>query len=121
MEAMRESWTDRRLDEFAADTAGRFDEIDNRFDRVDGRLDDVDTRLNDVDKRLNRVDGRFDQIDGRLDTLERCMKEGFDRVDADIRELRSQMAAFHRMALQLGGGMMITFAVGFIGVILGSH
>lgn len=93
---MRESWTDRRLDEFAADTANRFDRVDNR---------------------LGRVEGRLEQVDARLDTMESCMKEGFARVDADIRELRIQTAAFQRTALQLFGGMIVTMALGFTGVL----
>jgi hypothetical protein len=89
MEAMRESWTDRRLDEFAVDTARRFDQVDSRLDRVDARLD----------------------------TLETCMKDGFARVDADIRELRVQTAAFQRTALQLFGGMVVTLVLGFTGIL----
>ena len=73
---MRESWTDRRLDDFAAHT------------------------------------------DQRFDALERRVDAGFARVDADIRELRTETAAFHRMILQLGGGMIVTFAIGFAGLIL---
>ncbi len=80
---MRESWTDARLDDFAANTRRRFDQVDRRFD-----------------------------------VLERRMEEGFTRVDADIRELRSETASFHRMILQLGGGMIVTFAVGFAGLII---
>jgi hypothetical protein len=104
MEAMRESWTDRRLDEFAADTNRRFDEVDKRFDEIDRRFDKVDQRL--------------DEADRRFETMERCMREGFARVDEDLRELRSQTAAFQRTALQLGVGTMATFVVGFTGVIL---
>jgi hypothetical protein len=87
MEAMRESWTDRRLDDFAAQTGQRFDALERRMEEGFAR---VDTE----------------------------MKEGFARVDADIRELRTQMAAFQRMILQLGGGMVVTFALGFAGLIL---
>lgn len=97
MEAMRESWTDRRLDEFAANTDRRFDQ---------------------VDKRLDRIDQRLDEADRRFDMMERCMKEGFSKVDADIRELRSQTAAFQRAVLQVGIGTMATFALGFASVIL---
>jgi hypothetical protein len=104
MEAMRESWTDRRLDDFAAHTDHRFDGVDRRFDEVDRRFDEVDRR--------------FDEVDRRFDAVERRMEDGFARVDADIRELRTEMAAFNRAFLQLGGGMIVTFAVGFAGLIL---
>ncbi len=75
MEAMRKTWTDQRLDDFAAHTDQRFDALQHRVD------------------------------------------EGFRRVDADLRELRAEMGAFHRMILQLGGGMIATFAIGFAGMI----
>lgn len=38
MEAMRESWTDARLDDFREETARRFDEMDRRFDRVESDI-----------------------------------------------------------------------------------
>jgi hypothetical protein len=56
--------------------------------------------------------------DERLDDLSHRVDEGFRRIDADIRELRAEMTAFHRMILQLGGGMIVTFAVGFAGLII---
>jgi flagellar capping protein FliD len=96
MEAMRESWTDQRLDEFAADTSRRFD---------------------GVDKRLGKIEGRLDGVDTRLDTMEQSMSDGFNRLDTDMRELRSQNAAFQRTFLQVSGGAFVTFVVGFAGVI----
>lgn len=69
MEAMRESWTDGRLDEF-----GR--RIDERFDRVDERFDEVDRRFEQVDKRFEQVDGRLERIDGRLDSMGRAILFG---------------------------------------------
>jgi hypothetical protein len=78
--------------------------------------------------------------DQRLDDMAHRMDEGFARVDADIRELRGEMNvlrtemnarfdaaeartdsrfdAFQRTMLQLGGGMMITFVVGFASILL---
>lgn len=52
------------------------------------------------------------------------MDDGFNRVDADIRDLRGEVSAlraetnarfdaFQRTMLQLGGGMIVTFVVGF--------
>lgn len=96
MPAVRESWTDQRLDEFAADTARRFDT---------------------VDRRLGKIEGRLDNVDSRLDTMEQSMSDGFTRIDADIRELRSQTAAFQRTLIQLGCGTLVTLFVGFAGMI----
>jgi hypothetical protein len=86
MEAMRKTWTDERLDDFASNTDRRFDGLEQRMD------------------------------------------EGFRRVDADIRELRGEMNVrlerieervddVNRTMLRLGGGAIVTFVVGFAGLI----
>jgi len=74
MESMRESWTDKRLDE------------------------------------------RFNGIDQRLDSLERRMEAGFARVDADIRELRVQMAAMQRTMAQGFIALSTVMVAGFGGM-----
>ena len=66
MEAMRESWTDERLDDFRAETALRFDEIDRRFDKVDKRFDRMEAKF-------DRIDARFERLDERLEALNRTM------------------------------------------------
>lgn len=38
MEAVRESWTDARLDDFRTETARRFDAVDKRLDGVETEL-----------------------------------------------------------------------------------
>jgi hypothetical protein len=49
--------------------------------------------------------------DERLDDLSQRMDEGFRRVDADVRELRTEMNArfdnLNRSLLQLGGGVIV--------------
>jgi hypothetical protein len=64
MEAVRQSWTDDRLDDFS-----------------------------------RRMDERFDHF-------EREMASGFERVDADIRELRGDVNALQRTMIQVGGGLI---------------
>jgi septal ring factor EnvC (AmiA/AmiB activator) len=132
MEAMRESWTDRRLDEFRESTERRFDRvdrqleaIDQRFDAVDQRFDAVDQRFKAVDERFDAVDQRFaeinhrfDAVDQRFEMFEGNVKEGIARIDNDLREVRGQMAAFQRMIFQLCGGMIVTVAIGFAGIIV---
>ncbi|HEX7059376.1 MAG TPA: hypothetical protein VF176_05950 [Solirubrobacterales bacterium] len=94
MESMsRATWTDERLDDFARNTDRRFDEVDRRFD--------------EVDRRFDQVDRRFDRVEGEL----RELRSGFTRVDTRIDDL-------HRGMLQVGGGMIATFVIGFAGLIL---
>jgi broad specificity phosphatase PhoE len=49
MEAVRESWTDARLDDFRAETARRFDTLERRMDdgfsRIDVRFDALQRTL----------------------------------------------------------------------------
>lgn len=59
MEAMRESWTDERLDDFRAETARRLDGLDARFDKVDARFDKVDARFERLEAR---IDEKFDRL-----------------------------------------------------------
>jgi hypothetical protein len=93
MEAMRETWTDARLSDFAAHTDQRFDAVDQRFETLERRMDDGFNRV-DADVRVLRgeMNARFERVEGRIDDLQRTM-------------------------LQLGGGAIATIVVGFVGVI----
>ncbi len=55
MEAMRESWTDERLDDFRAETARRLDNLDARFDKVDARFERMEARIDEKFDRLYQV------------------------------------------------------------------
>jgi hypothetical protein len=70
MEAVREKWTDERLDDLnsKADDLGR---------RMDHRFDAVDRRFDSIDRRFEGIDRRFERIDTRLDSMNRVMIQGF--------------------------------------------
>jgi hypothetical protein len=66
--------------------------------------------------------------DERLDDLNLRVEKGFERVDRELlalrvemrsefTALRSEIAAFQRMFLQLSGGMFATTVIGFAGLI----
>ncbi len=56
MESMRNSWTDERLDGFAAHTDRRFDALERR-----------------MDNGFNRVDADLRAVNARIDALQRTM------------------------------------------------
>jgi hypothetical protein len=82
--------------------------------------------------------------DERLDDLNHYVRDGFDRIDKDLRALRAEMSAeigalraeisaeigglraetnarfdsLQRTLLQLGGGMLVTFVVGFASLLV---
>jgi archaellum component FlaC len=55
MEAMREAWTDERLDYLNH-------RVDDGFKKVDERFQQVDTRFDRVDAELGRVNDRIDGL-----------------------------------------------------------
>jgi tetrahydromethanopterin S-methyltransferase subunit G len=90
----RMAWTDERMDDFAKHTDQRFDAVDRRFDEVDRRLDKLEKR---VESGFDKVDRRFEQIDRRFEGIHQMM---------------------HRTMVQVGGGLLVTMAIGFTGVIV---
>ena len=79
MEAMRQSWTDERLDDLSAN-------VDRRFDQVDRRFDQVDRRFEQVDRRFEQVDRRFEQVEGQVVSLRQERKKASIRcTPASIR------------------------------------
>ena len=74
---------------------------------TDERLDDF---ARDVDRRFDRLEGRFDGLAGKVDELRRETNAKFERVEGRIAEVNQTM-------LRLGGGALVTFVVGFAGLI----
>jgi len=79
MEAMREQWTDARLDDFKAETAQRFNaldrRIDNGFNRIEASLrelrQEMKAEFKNVDEGFAKVDERFEKVDERFDAMYR--------------------------------------------------
>jgi hypothetical protein len=63
MEAMRQSWTDERLDDLNHRVDRRFDEVDKRFDRVDDEFREMRVEMN----------ARFDSLQHSSESLQRTM------------------------------------------------
>jgi hypothetical protein len=60
--------------------------------------------------------------DERLDDLSRRIDAGFNRVEGDLRELRSEMStrfdALHTLSIQLTGGMLIAVIATLVSVVV---
>ncbi|HET7510807.1 MAG TPA: hypothetical protein VFJ65_11240 [Solirubrobacterales bacterium] len=59
--------------------------------------------------------------DERLDDLNARVSAGFQRVDADLRELRSDMKAMQRLIIQVGGGLFGTMVIGFLSLLVAQN
>jgi hypothetical protein len=66
MESMRSTWTDSRLDDFAANTDKRFDAVDRRFDTVDRRFDKVDEDLREIRTGIGALQRTIIGVGGAL-------------------------------------------------------
>jgi hypothetical protein len=67
MEAMRESWTDERLDDFRVETARRFDSVDKRFENLERQM------KAGFDQFERKMESGFERVDGRIDALQRTL------------------------------------------------
>jgi predicted nuclease with TOPRIM domain len=90
MNAMRDAWTDERLDDLTERMEKDFRRVDERFDKVD--------------QRFERVDERFDQLNARFDSLQQsiivvgrrtihCLPRCHDRAHRDAALRRRKPAA----------------------------
>ena len=104
MESMRESWTDKRLDDLN-------EKVDRGFGRVDAdlRAHRVETRTEFVALRgemkagFERVDGRFERMDQRFD-------QRFEHFDQRMDE---RFDALHRLLIQFAG-LLVAALIGLI-------
>jgi hypothetical protein len=84
MEAMREAWTDERLDD-----------LNERVGDLGRRMDDGFNRVHeDLRSLRNEVGAVRKELDSKIDGL---------RI-----EIRGEIAALHRLMLQMGGGIIAT-------------
>lgn len=100
MEAMRQSWSDDRLDDLNLEVDRGFENVDKRFEQVD--------------KRFEQVDKRFEQFDQRLQRLDERLYREFLEVHKEIRGLSENL---HRAIVQSMIGIVAFMAAGFAGIL----
>jgi len=82
--AMRDRWTDERLDDLK-------DSVDAGFRRVDERFESVDKRFDKVDERFNKIDERFDRLEEKLDRRFEAIDRRFQLVDQRFDSVMTSM------------------------------
>ena len=67
------------------------------------------------------TDERLDDLNERVGELSRRMDEGFNALRSESRaefaSVRAEIASLQRLMIQVGGGIIGTMAVGFLGLI----
>jgi hypothetical protein len=85
MEAMRQAWTDDRLDDLSAGMHDEFGRVHDEFGRVRAEMRDefsaVRTEVRDLRGDLN---SRFEAVDARFDALNRTMILGFGSIVSSV-------------------------------------
>jgi archaellum component FlaC len=102
MEAVREKWTDERLD----DMNGRMGE---GFDRLDKDIREVRTEIAGV--RAEVVGVRTEVAGVRTEVAETKSEV--------LEEMNRRFEATHRLIIQVGGGLFGTMVVGFLSLVVG--
>jgi chromosome segregation ATPase len=93
MEAMRQSWSDDRLDALNQ-------RVDEGFIRVDAQFAKVDARFTRIEDRFDHLDAKIDRkIDTSSHELRMEMKAGFDDVNARFDRMQQTM-------MQIGAGLI---------------
>jgi hypothetical protein len=134
MEAMRQSWTDDRLDDLSHRMDERFDQVEGAmsqrfervegemkagFDRVDGEIKELRAEIKDQGKELR---GGIAGVEARLRTQVNEHRaetwEQFDRVHEDMRQINAAILGLHQTMTRIAWSAAITVLAGVIGVLL---
>lgn len=91
MEAMRQSWTDdrldilnRKVDDGFAETGARFDQVERRLDRVDARFEMVEQNFQNVERQFGEVGQRLDRLESRLESMQSSSERRFDSLQTAL-------------------------------------
>jgi hypothetical protein len=66
----REDWTDARIDDFKENVNQRFDQVES----------EMKARFGEVDRRFDLIDQRFNRVEGDIRELRTGMKQGFESM-----------------------------------------
>ena len=147
MEAMRQSWTDDRLDDLSHRMDERFDQVEGQmnqrferdegemkagFDRVDGEIKELRAEVKNQGKELRGEISSVDQnlrreiagVEARLRTQANEHRaetwEQFDRVHEDMRQISTAILGLHQTMTRIAWSAAIALLAGVIGVLLAS-
>jgi hypothetical protein len=90
MDAMRDAWTDGRLDDLNQRVGDLGRRMDEGFTRIDAKIDGLDSK---IDAKIDGLDSKFDGLDGKIDS----------RTEGLRAEMRIEFRALNRLILGFGG------------------
>lgn len=115
MEAVRESWTDERMDDLSHRVDEGFRQVDQRFDHVEG-----DIRALRIEMRTEFAAARGEMTD-EFAAVRGEMKDEFSAMRTEHQALRSEITErfdhTQFLMIRIGGAMLATLAAAFFGLI----
>jgi len=84
---------------------------------LDQFRDRTEENFRHVDRRFEQVDQRFEQVDRRLERLEVDFRDLRGEMNARFERVEGRLDALNGTLLRLGAGALVTFVVGFAGLI----
>jgi hypothetical protein len=111
MEAVKEKWTDERLD----DMNGRMGE---GFDRLDKDIREVRSETAGVREEVAGVRGEVGGVKGEIAKVREEMATRGEVTELRV-EMNDRFEAMHRLIIQVGGGLFGTMVVGFLSLVVG--
>lgn len=119
MEAMRESWTDDRLDDLNGKVDGLRVEMKTEFAAVRGEMRDG---FDKVDARFDRMEQRFDRFDKRFERMEIRNDERFERSEARSEQrfeaMMDRLYSMQRQMIQVYTGLFAASIAAVAGLIV---
>lgn len=120
MEAVREKWTDERLDDMN-------DRMGEGFDRLDKDIREVWVELSGV--RFELANARTDltaevgsaraDLTAEIGSVRTDLLKEIGSLRTDLlEEMNRRFEATHRLIIQVGGGLFGTMVIGFLGLVL---
>jgi hypothetical protein len=106
MNAVRESWTDKRLDDFRGEVKEGFGRADKRFDRVEGQIKDF----------RHEMRNEFASVRGEMSEGFKAVAESFEKMNARFDQIRpwsARRSVSSRSVAQASSGRPIFFSTDF--------
>lgn len=115
MEAVRDAWTDDRLDDLNHRVDGGFKEVSREFQalRLEMRTEFAAVRS----EMATEFAAVRSEMTAEFGSVRSEMATEFASVRGEIVGLRTEMAAMNRTLIQVGAGSMVTMFVGFAATI----
>ena len=116
MEAMRQSWSDDRLDDLQMEMRAGFARMESQIQQG---TEQVEKRIEQMGMQIELMDKRIEQMDKRIDRVEDRVEGGFARVEVSLGRLDGRIDFQARAIVYLATVLFTTMAALYASRIFG--